>query len=116
MSDNEDPYIATARLESVEIVLFEIMLLLGWQFNKENGIWFKDGIKTNQGIFMNIRPNSGKVMESNVGRNKRIKELMTPDTVAEMKRLRSKGYSIVDVAAMYGVGKKVVENWTNKLN
>jgi hypothetical protein len=34
---------------------FEFLTLLGWKFNQDKGIWFKDGIKTEDGLFINIK-------------------------------------------------------------
>jgi hypothetical protein len=34
---------------------FEFLTLLGWKFNEDKGIWFKDGIKTEDGLFINIK-------------------------------------------------------------
>jgi hypothetical protein len=30
------------------------MQSMGWKFNEEKGIWWKEGIKTEQGVFINI--------------------------------------------------------------
>ena len=90
------------------------MLLLGWQFNKDKGIWYKDGIKTDQGIFINIKHHTKEQVEiNNKGRNNRIKDLMTP-VVNELKKFRKDGYTCSEIAEMYGVSKKVIENWTKK--
>ena len=34
---------------------FEFLLLLGWKFNENKGIWWKEGIKTEDGVFINIK-------------------------------------------------------------
>lgn len=33
---------------------FEIMIALGWTFNEKNKLWFKEPIKTKDGLFRNI--------------------------------------------------------------
>lgn len=33
----------------------EILLAMGWKLNEENGKWWKDGIKTKDGLFINLR-------------------------------------------------------------
>jgi hypothetical protein len=33
---------------------FEFLILLGWKFNEEKGIWWKEGLKTEDGVFINI--------------------------------------------------------------
>jgi hypothetical protein len=34
---------------------FEFLQLLGWQFNQDKGIWWKEGVKTPEGLFINIK-------------------------------------------------------------
>jgi hypothetical protein len=34
---------------------YNILKAIGWKLNEENGIWFKDGIKTSDGVFINIK-------------------------------------------------------------
>lgn len=36
-------------------MVFNFMVRLGWVFNEENGIWWKEGIKNKDGIFNNIK-------------------------------------------------------------
>ena len=33
----------------------EILLSMGWSLNEENGKWWKEGIKTKDGVFINLR-------------------------------------------------------------
>lgn len=40
--------------------VFQLMNLLGWKFNEEKGIWWKEGIKTEDGVFPNILKTSKK--------------------------------------------------------
>lgn len=35
---------------------YNILKSIGWKLNEDNGIWWKDGIKTNNGVFINITP------------------------------------------------------------
>jgi len=34
---------------------YNILKAIGWKLNEENGIWWKDGIKTSKGVFINIK-------------------------------------------------------------
>ena len=34
---------------------YNILKAIGWKLNEDNGIWWKDGIKTNDGVFINIK-------------------------------------------------------------
>jgi len=34
---------------------FDFLRLLGWKFNEEKGIWWKEQIKTEDGVFINIK-------------------------------------------------------------
>lgn len=35
---------------------FELLHLMGWKFNENNQIWYKDGIKDSNGNFLNLKP------------------------------------------------------------
>jgi hypothetical protein len=34
---------------------YNILKAIGWKLNEDNGIWWKDGIKTSKGVFINIK-------------------------------------------------------------
>lgn len=34
---------------------YNILKAMGWKLNEDNGIWWKDGIKTSDGVFINIK-------------------------------------------------------------
>ena len=86
--------------------VFDIMFSLGWQFKE--GIWYKDGIKTDKGIFINIKP------DVKVSNNKSISKIKTQENIQYMKKLRKDGFLVEEIAEMYGIGKNAVVRWTNK--
>jgi len=82
---------------------FKLMKLMGWSFNEENGIWWKDGIKTKEGIFINIKE-CNRRKPGAVYKNK--KEL-----VPKIIELRKNKMSYDDIAIKLGVGHNTVYNW-----
>jgi hypothetical protein len=44
----------TYNSEYEKSVVFDMMKTMGWTFNEENGIWFKEGIKDMNGKFDNV--------------------------------------------------------------
>jgi DNA-binding transcriptional regulator YiaG len=83
---------------------FKLMKLMGWSFNEENGIWFKEGIKTKEGIFINLK--EGKLRRrGEVYTNK--KELLP--RIIEMREDKKMSYD--SIAIKLGVGHNTIYNW-----
>ena len=82
---------------------FNLMKLMGWSFNEETGIWWKEGIKTKDGIFINIK-------ESKLRRRGEI-YTNKKDLLPEIIKLREKKMSYDRIAAKLGVGHNTVYNW-----
>jgi hypothetical protein len=94
---------------------FNILKAIGWSFNEEKGIWWKEGIKTEDGIFINVKYKSpldkinkkylfGEYPESI--RSEKQKELFN-----SMIDLRSKGMSFQSIANKLGVSDTTVHKW-----
>jgi hypothetical protein len=83
--------------------VFDIMLSMGWQFNETNGIWWKEGIKTSQGVFLNI-----KTYLSKEPKKKRIKTTLL---IARMKLMRDMKHSYDEIANTFGLNVKTVTRW-----
>ena len=52
---------------------FQLMELMGWEFNKENGIWFKEPVKTSTGEWPLFKPRK-RLVKTNIP--KYVKELV----------------------------------------
>ena len=92
-----------------------ILKALGWSFNENNAIWWKDGIKTEDGVFINLKCKSpldkinrkylfGEYPESI--RSEKQKELFSM-----MIDLRTKGMSQKKIADELGVSETTVHKW-----
>jgi hypothetical protein len=92
-----------------------ILKAMGWSFNEENGIWWKEGIKTEDGIFINVRYKSpldkinkkylfGEYPESI--RSEKQKELFNT-----MIDLRKNGMTFKSIANKLGVADSTVHKW-----
>lgn len=97
---------------------FQIMEAIGWKFNEEKGIWWKDGIKTPDGVFMNIKkyikPSVSYVREGDKVRHPAFQYR------EEIYDLRSKGYSLLYIAREYDTSaptiKKIIDIYKLTLN
>lgn len=92
-----------------------ILKALGWSFNEKNAIWWKDGIKTEDGVFINIKYKSklnkinrkylfGEYPESI--RSEKQKELF-----GSIIDLRTKGMSLKKIAVQLGISESTVHKW-----
>jgi hypothetical protein len=92
-----------------------ILKALGWSFNEKNAIWWKDGIKTEDGVFINIKYKSklnkinrkylfGEYPESI--RSEKQKELF-----GSIIDLRTKGMSLKKIAVELGISESTVHKW-----
>lgn len=66
---------------------FTFLTSIGWKFNEEKGIWWKEGIKDKSGIFINIKVKPKKE-KTNCNRNR-----VTPEIIKEVIELTNNGYS-----------------------
>ena len=83
--------------------VFDIMLSMDWKFNETNGVWWKEGIKTSEGVFLNI-----KTYLSKEPKKKRIKTTLL---IARMKLMRDMKYSYDEIANYYDLNVKTVTRW-----
>lgn len=54
-------------------VVFDMMQTMGWTFNEENGIWFKEGIKDMNGKFDNVVEDIKNKYKGKISQQDRIK-------------------------------------------
>lgn len=65
---------------------FSLLERMGWEFNEENNIWWKDGIKDKNGVFINITSYRGKKLKT-----------YTIDEIKELKDMRDKGMTFQQI-------------------
>jgi hypothetical protein len=83
-------------------LVFEFLPMLGWQFNEESGIWWKEGVKTQMGTFVNIKPNA-----------KTFKKVSKEERI-EIVRLRKTGMKLQNIADIMGVSKGAISSFLKK--
>jgi hypothetical protein len=81
---------------------FKIMKAYGWIFNENNGIWWKPGIKDENGIFFNLKPTSKR------------KNNITKEQVQQMIEYRKKGMKTGVIAGYMGLSISNVSFWLRK--
>jgi hypothetical protein len=97
---------------------FEIMKAIGWKFNEEKGIWWKEGIKTEDGVFNNIRE---YIKPSRVF-IKQEKRVLHPafEHREEIYQMRKKGYSYLYIAREFDTSaptiNKIIRLYEESLN
>lgn len=83
--------------------VFEFLPLLGWKFNEQAGIWYREGFKNPDGTFVFIQK----------GRKTKYKTITKEDGV-EIFKLRDNGYKLGYIADKVGVTKGAVSNYLKK--
>lgn len=96
--------------EKQRLEVFGVMERLGYLFNSENGIWYKEGWKTKDGVFLNIkklkrRGVSGKVIPEEVKR-KIIEEKKKGTTIKKIMEMFKISHSTIEI-----LWRKEKENW-----
>lgn len=97
--------------EEQRLEVFGVMERLGYLFNSEKGIWYKEGWKTKDGVFLKIRKHkrkgiSGKVIPDHVKKN--IIELKKQGkTIKEIIDIHKVSHSTIEI-----LWRKEKESWT----
>ena len=92
---------------------YNILKAIGWKLNEDNGIWWKDGIKTSDGVFINIETKSTKPLLSEnypflMWRNPQKREIF--DMAVE---LRIKGKTYKQIGKELNLSETTIHNWLN---
>jgi ribosomal protein L13 len=83
-------------------LVFQFLPLCGWKFNEDKGIWWKPGIKNEDGTFVNIKPYKKKI--SNI----------TKEQVQQMLQYKRRGMKIGLIAGYMGLSISNVSFWLQK--
>lgn len=94
---------------------YNILKSLGWKLNEENGIWWKEGIKTPDGVFINVKT-KGKTNKKyifgeypEIIRTEKKKEMYD-----KMVQLRLDGYTYKDIGYKFGISETTAHKWLTK--
>lgn len=83
---------------------FNLLKLMGWSFNEENQIWWKDGIKTKDGLFINVKPYKVKRSGAYFSRKKTLMP-----RIVDLRENKKMSYDTI--ALKLNVGHNTVYNW-----
>ncbi len=91
---------------------FEVMEVLGYTFNEENGVWYKLPWKDKDGKFplLDTYGKSKKPRKSRVGRTREIPQ----EEKDEVIRLYSEGYKYKEIEKITGTPNGTIWKWVNK--
>jgi hypothetical protein len=92
---------------------YNILKSIGWKLNEENGIWFKDGIKTNEGVFINIKPRKHKKRLIFDNYPESVRTEKKKEMFDTMLRMRNENYSYTQIGDKIGVSSTTVFKWLN---
>ena len=88
-----------------------ILKAIGWKLNEDNGIWWKDGIKTSDGVFINVKTKPTKPsFEYYPNINYNEKKKVTFDKAVE---LRKQGKTYRNIGNELGLSETTIHKWLN---
>lgn len=91
--------------------VFEFLTLLGWNFNEANGKWWKPGVKTEDGVFINIVvPEKAEKVKIKKPRKQRIKTKWHQAWLRkdEVKQLRKEGLTFEKLAILFNTSQPTI--------
>jgi hypothetical protein len=94
--------------EEQRLATFGIMERMGFTFNKDKGIWWKDGFRTEDGIFMNVTGTKRKKHDT-TNRHLTYKQKML--LIERAIAYRRVGRSMLHIAEILGIAETTVTRW-----
>jgi len=97
--------------------VFEVLLAIGWKFNEENNIWWKDGIKDSNGKFhFEMETKIRKPIKKYKTRdNQRYRNIITTETINQMIELRKLKKSYNEISELLNISPRKVIKYTKFL-
>ncbi len=98
--------------------VFDFLKLIGWNFNEEKGIWYKDGIKNKEGKFTNFVEKPKKFVmpikrpDGYIHKNKG-KTKLTIVEIKELFELRQAGATWPQITSYYGISHPTAAKYYN---
>lgn len=85
----------------------EILLAMGWKLNEENGKWWKEGIKTKDGLFINVK----KPVKTNYFPPKYYTLEEKLEKVIIAREHKSQGMNYFEISKIIDVSPPTVSKW-----
>ena len=85
----------------------EILLAMGWKLNEENGKWWKEGIKTKEGLFINVK----KPVKTNYFPPKYYTLEEKLEKVIIAREYKSQGKNYFEISKIIDVSPPTVSKW-----
>jgi hypothetical protein len=95
---------------------FNLMKRFGWTFNEENGIWWKEGIKTEEGVFINVTKRKRKKINPMAKIPKYLRTAKKQEMFTEVVKLRETGLSFHKIGEKLGISDTTVYKWLKDSN
>jgi hypothetical protein len=92
---------------------YNILKAIGWKLNEDNGIWWKDGIKTSDGVFINIETKSTKQKLLFGNYPSVISTPQKKETFDKAVDLRNKGVTYRRIGDELGLSETTIHKWLN---
>jgi DNA-binding CsgD family transcriptional regulator len=83
----------------------EFMLLLRWSFNAEKGIWYKDGIKDENNIWVNLQNKPKKIKSKNTPKEQ------IADYQKQIAELVAQGKTFKSIGEQLNLNPSIVYKW-----
>ena len=95
---------------------FNLMKRFGWIFNEENGIWWKEGIKTKDGVFINVSKRKRIRINPMAKIPYHIRIDKKEEMFKEILKLRETGLSFDKIGKKIGISDTTVYKWLKIYN
>jgi hypothetical protein len=89
---------------------YNILKAIGWKLNKDNGIWWKEGIKTSDGVFINVKSSKRLSFENYPSVISTPQKKETFDTAVAM---RNKGKTYREISNKLNLSETTIHKWLN---
>jgi hypothetical protein len=92
---------------------YNILKAIGWKLNKDNGIWWKEGIKNSDGVFINIKNSKRYKITSFENYPIIINTHQKKEIFDRAVVLRNKGVTYRNISYEVGLSETTIYNWLN---
>ena len=97
--------------------VFELMIALGWEFNNDKQIWWKKGIKNEDGIFLKVIPDVKKVFRRKTSHgNTPVVYNNIMKNIEDILAYRNMGVPFTELEDIYGCSHTTIRKAVHDYN